>query len=146
MSAFRVALTRIGVAIVLAMLCAGNALAQGSELVRADALDQQVIQLYRQGRYGDAVVAQEALAIREKALGPEHADVAHSLNNLAKLYDNQGRYAEAEPLYQHCLAILEKALGPEHPNVATGLNNLGGLYYHQGRYAEAEPLFKRNLS
>ncbi len=34
-----------------------------------------------------------ALAIREKALGPEHPDVATSLNNLALLYDDQGRYA-----------------------------------------------------
>ena len=28
-----------------------------------------------------------ALAIREKALGPEHPDVATSLNNLALLYN-----------------------------------------------------------
>jgi hypothetical protein len=31
------------------------------------------------------------LAIREKALGLEHDDVAQSLNNLATLYHNQGR-------------------------------------------------------
>ena len=35
-----------------------------------------------------------ALAIREKALGPDHPDVATSLNNLAVLYNNQGRYAD----------------------------------------------------
>ena len=55
----------------------------------------------------------------EKALGPEHPDVANSLNNLAALYQAQGRYAEAEPLYKRALAISEKALGPEHPDVAT---------------------------
>ena len=32
-------------------------------------------------------------------------DVAISLNNLAELYRTQGRYAEAEPLYQRSLAI-----------------------------------------
>ena len=42
---------------------------------------------------------------------------ATSLNNLAVLYQAQGRYAEAEPLYQRALAIREKALGPEHPDV-----------------------------
>ena len=41
-----------------------------------------------------------SLAIREKALGPDHPDVATSLNNLAELYEAQGRYADAEPLYK----------------------------------------------
>src|SRR5689334_600841 len=93
-SAFPAPLTRIGIAIVLAMLCAGRALAHDSDLARANALDQQVLQLYHQGRYGDAVpVAKEALAIRERALGSKHPDVAANLNNLAALYNSQGRYA-----------------------------------------------------
>jgi hypothetical protein len=36
-----------------------------------------------------------ALAILKKVLGPEHPNVATSLNNLATLYDNQGQYAKA---------------------------------------------------
>ena len=55
------------------------------------------------------------MAIREKALGPEHPDTAASLNNLAALYYAMGDYAKAEPLYRRALAIYEKALGPEHP-------------------------------
>jgi hypothetical protein len=39
-----------------------------------------------------------ALAIREKAIDLEHPYVATSLQNLARLYEGQGRYAEAEPL------------------------------------------------
>jgi tetratricopeptide (TPR) repeat protein len=66
---------------------------------------------------------QRALAISEKALGPDHPDAAQSLNNLALLYHGQGRYAEAEPRYQRALTISEKALGPDHPNVALSLNN-----------------------
>ena len=39
------------------------------------------------GRYAEAEPLYErALAIREKALGPDHPDVATSLNNLAVLY------------------------------------------------------------
>ena len=60
----------------------------------------------------------------EKALGPDHPEVATSLNNLAVLYSAQGKYAEAEPLYKRSLAIHEKALGPDHPDVAISLNNL----------------------
>ena len=37
------------------------------------------------------------------------------LNNLALLYDQQGQYTQAEPLYQRALAIREKALGPGAP-------------------------------
>ena len=53
-----------------------------------------------------------AIAIGETALGPEHPDLAVWLNNLALLYQTQGRYAEAEPLHKRSLAIQEKALGP----------------------------------
>ncbi len=62
------------------------------------------------------------------------------------LYHDQGKYAEAKPLYLRSLAIREKALGPEHPDVAESLNNLAGLYDNQGRYAEAEPLHERPLA
>jgi CHAT domain-containing protein len=86
------------------------------------------------------------LAIREKTLGHDHPDLATTLNNLASLYDSQGRYADAEPLYQRSLAIAEKVLGRDHPDVALSLNNLALLYHNQGRYAEAEPLYKRSLS
>jgi CHAT domain-containing protein/Tfp pilus assembly protein PilF len=86
------------------------------------------------------------LAIREKALGPNHPDVAQSLNNLAELYKDQGRYADAEPLFKRSLDIAEKASGPNHPEFAGSLDNLASLYIHQGRYADAEPLIKRSLA
>ena len=43
---------------------------------------------------------------------PTEIDIAYSLNKQANLYDDQGRYAEAEPLYKRALAIREKILGP----------------------------------
>jgi Flp pilus assembly protein TadD len=52
-------------------------------------------------------------------LGPTHPDTATSLNNLALLYDAQGKYAEAEPLLRHALAIYEKQLGFQHPTTQT---------------------------
>ena len=88
----------------------------------------------------------EALNICEKLFGPDHADVADSLNQLALLYQAQGRYAETEPLYKRALAVGEKALGPEHADVGARLNNLGVLYRSQRRYAEAEPLYQRALA
>jgi CHAT domain-containing protein/Flp pilus assembly protein TadD len=126
------------------------ALGQSSSIwdtVDAAALNQQVTQLYNQGRYSEAIpLAQRALAILEKARGPDHPDVANSLNNLARLYSAQGRYFDAELFHKRSLAILEKAFGPDHPDVAASLNNLAEVYYAQGRYADAESLFKRSLA
>ena len=82
-----------------------------------------------QAQYSEAEpVLKRALAINEKARGPDHPDVATDLNNLAILYDDQGKYSEAEPLFKRALAIDEKALGPYHPDVAEGFNNLAVLY------------------
>jgi tetratricopeptide (TPR) repeat protein len=65
---------------------------------------------------------------------------------LAALYNNQGKYAEAEPLYQRALAIREQVLGPTHPDVGQSLNNLAALYNSQGKYAEARPFYQRALN
>ncbi len=73
-------------------------------------------------------------------------DLAISLSRLAKLYYDQGRYSDAEPLYVRALAISEQQLGANHPNTATSLNNLAGLYRSIGRYSDAEPLYVRALA
>ena len=120
---------------------------QSVDLEEAKRLNQQVIQLYQEGKYSTAIpLAERVLAIREKVLGKEHPDVATSLNNLALLYSNQGNYQQAEPLYQRSLAIWEKVLGKEHFSVATSLNNLAELYREQGNYQQAEPLYQRSLA
>jgi tetratricopeptide (TPR) repeat protein len=113
--------------------------------VTARLLNQLAGYALARGKYAEAEpLFQRALAIYEKALGPDHPYVAASLNNLAGLYHNQGKYAAAEPLYQRALAIYEKALGPDHPDVATSLNGLAELYRNQGKYAAAEPLYQRS--
>ncbi|MFM7323771.1 MAG: tetratricopeptide repeat protein, partial [Nodosilinea sp.] len=56
-------------------------------------------------------------------LGERHPLVASSLNNLALLYDNQGRYEAAEPLYLEALAILAASVGTDHPNFQTVFQN-----------------------
>ena len=85
------------------------------------------------------------MSIREKALGPDHSDLAAALNNLAALQVDRGRNADAEALYQRALKIYETALGPDHPDVASALNNLAQLYFNESRYSLAEPLYQRAL-
>ncbi|WP_254921402.1 tetratricopeptide repeat protein, partial [Nodularia sp. NIES-3585] len=61
------------------------------------------------------------------------------------LYESQGRYDQAEPLYLQALELLKRLLGDNHPSVATSLNNLALLYESQGRYDQAEPLYLQAL-
>ncbi len=75
--------------------------------------------------------------------GPKDPPTAALLNNLAGLYQAQGRYPEAEPLYQRSLAITEKALGPEHPHVAQSLENYAALLRQTARADEAERMEAR---
>ena len=99
---------------------------------------------------GDLVAAasdyQEALKIRRKILGEEHPDVATSLQVVAGIFREQGRYSEAEEMLQESLMTQTQLLGEEHPNVADILDSLGLVYHAQGRYSEAEPLFQRSLT
>jgi tetratricopeptide (TPR) repeat protein len=88
---------------------------------------------------------QRALAIREQQLGEAHPDTAFSLNDLADLYEKQGKYRDAEAFYQRALAAREQWLGPYHPDLAGSLDSLAGLYEKQGKDAEAEQLYQRAL-
>ena len=75
----------------------------------------------------------------------ENIEFTGSLNGLALLYDSQGRYNDAEPLYLQSLDIRKRQLGNDHPDVAQSLNNLAQLYYSQGQYNDAEPLYLQSL-
>ena len=97
----------------LAVLAIGPSQGAAQTTEDLSALNQQVVELYQAGKYAEAIsVAQQALALAKKLHGPDHPRVGDSLNNLAALYRAQGRYGEAEPLFQRSLAITEQALGP----------------------------------
>ena len=88
---------------------------------------------YQRGDYAGAERWLTAALQKAQEFGFQDSRLALSLNNLAGLYQAQGRHAEAEHLYQRALTIGEKVLGPDHPSVATRLNNLAALYRAQGR-------------
>ena len=110
------------------------------------ALNQQVTQLYGQGKYKEATaVAEKALKLAERTLDKWHFDTLTSINNLAFIYKSQGRFSEAEPLYRRALEGFEQTLGKEHPSTLVTLDNLAELHRALGRYSEAEPLYRRAL-
>ena len=58
------------------------------------------------------------------------------------VYADQGRYSEAEKLYERALAGNEEKLGLTHFNTLRTVQNLANVCADQGRYSEAEKLRK----
>ena len=82
--------------VLLALVLAVPVAAQEERLKE---LNAQVVQLYQQGKYAEAIpIAQEQLRVAEATFGAQHPNVALSLNNLAVLYREQGRYARRRRL------------------------------------------------
>jgi len=73
-------------------------------------LREQVRQLRGQGKYTEAIpIAERYVALARNKHGENHAVFALAISWLASVYKDQGRYAEAEPLYKRALAIDEMA-------------------------------------
>lgn len=71
---------------------------------------------------------------------------ARTLSNLAVVYRAQGRYREAEAMYQESLRLLEKTHYGESAEAATTLNNLAELYRTEGEPARGEPYARRSVA
>jgi len=79
-------------------------------------------------------------------LGPEHPHLASPLQELAKLFLKQQKYAQAKPLLQQALSLRERHLGPCHPETAQTLHDLAIFYHEQGNFKEACALAERALT
>jgi tetratricopeptide (TPR) repeat protein len=93
--------------------------------------------------------AAETLLQRAPALagsGPAPAYTANSLIRLAEMYRDQGKLAEAEPLYRQALNLRWEALGSEHPDTLRSLEAVAALYLDQGRLADVEPFYRGALA
>jgi serine/threonine-protein kinase len=100
-----------------------------------------------QGRYEEARQwLEQAVALQERAQGPEDTDLGYYLSSLGRALTGQRRYAEARQRIERALALHEKLLGREHPELATTLRALGELELAQGRTAQAVPLLERALA
>jgi len=141
---------------VLPLAAPGRALRQASSPDDAQRLYSQATELYKAHRYDEAAsLVERAIAINTQVLGPEHPDVALSLNLLAAICGQKGAYARAESLYQRAITIYSNVSSGKYSdarrtrateNLAGTLNNLASLYKGRGDYARAEPLFQRALA
>ncbi|HVG63783.1 MAG TPA: serine/threonine-protein kinase [Hyalangium sp.] len=128
---------------------AAEALAElaDDDLLRAAALTSLGSVLADLARYEESQrVHERVLALRQKALGPEHPDVTNSLNNLGGVLYYLGKYEEAREIHSRALALREKVLGAEHPHVAVSLSNLSLALWKLGQLEEARAAQERALA
>jgi Tfp pilus assembly protein PilF len=88
---------------------------------------------------------ERALRIEEAQFGPDHPQVATTLNNLGVVWGDLGQPAKALEVFERALRILEGAYGPDHPQVAATLSNLGAVWSNLGQPAKAHEVFERAL-
>ena len=111
--------------------------------------------LQSQGKYEQAErFLKRAIAIWENNLSSDDGKATVSqgwdwtyvscLNALAEIYRIQGRFLEAEPIYQRALALAAKP-GMEFV-LGEVLSNLATLYDTEGQHAQAELIYKRALA
>lgn len=122
------------------------AVVQSQEQVEYTELVKQAETQAQKGNYAEAtVLAEKALKIQE-ALGPDRAETADALLNLAGYYHLLRKSADAEPLLKRALSINEKTLGPEHEKCGRALNQLGLVNSSLGKYVTAGDFYKRAIA
>jgi serine/threonine-protein kinase len=87
----------------------------------------------------------QALSQRQRLLGNEHADVAHTLVALGRLRMAQAQYDTAERLIRDGLAMSKRQLGTEHPQVALANDALGHVLELRGNYNDALVAFTESV-
>ncbi len=124
------------VILVVAAVSGGpTATAQTEDLYK---LNARLFELYRTGKYSDAIVVGERLLKEaEASLAPTDPKMLAFMNNLAALYRAQGRYAEAEPLYRTVLEKSRAVLGDDHPDTLRVELSLAVLLVNIDRSDEA---------
>ena len=119
---------------------------EGAQDASGRLLNQMGIYLRRRADYAGAEsLLRRALAIREKAYGPDHPHVATVLSNLGLVLRETGDLAGAKEHYERALAIDEAVYSPYHHEVAVNLNNLGNLLRDTGDLTGAKDHYQKAL-
>jgi serine/threonine-protein kinase len=102
----------------------------------------------REGKFADAEREfRQGIASSERVLGRDDPQVASGELVLADLLsEDEGRAAEAGPLYYRALEIRRRAYGDGHPIVAYATVDLAGYLSRQGDGSAAIPLARKYLS
>lgn len=80
----------------------------------------------------------ESLAMKQILYaGEAHPEVAMGMNNVAYVLQIEGKFDEAEEMYQAAYDMQRDLLGDDHPDIAMALNNLAFTAYEKGNLDES---------
>src|SRR5690348_16014487 len=68
-----------------------------------------------------------------------------SMNNLALVLQELGKYDEAEQMHRQEWELVEKVLSKEHPLTLSSMGNLASVLDKLGKYDEAEQMHQQTL-
>ncbi len=101
----------------------------------------------RLGRLAQAdSLARAALELREQRLGPNHVDVAASLNTLGLVLHEAGRSADAEPLLERAVEIWRNDEDARVDELARALNDLGLVREELAEFEAAGTAYEASLA
>ena len=110
------------------------------ELRGARSIIENAEQAAAAGDYASAEdLLREAAALQEQTLGPNHPDLANTLNNLGIVCERTDNPLDAEHYFRRAYTIATTTLAPDHPFVATSRKNLHDFCAARGRPAELPP-------
>jgi tetratricopeptide (TPR) repeat protein len=114
--------------------------------IQATLMDTMGIVYTGLGLYDPAVrLLRQAYSKRQRALGDDHPEVAHSLSRLGEVLTLKADYAGAEKYLVLALESRLAAYGPDSTEVADTKMALADLMSRTGRYVEGEPLISEAL-
>jgi eukaryotic-like serine/threonine-protein kinase len=91
-------------------------------------------------------ILKEAFEIRQGQLGHYNADTIHTQLQLARLYHNQGRFLEEEPLLHSALDSIHERPEENRKNFILALNGLGTLCLQQSKHEDARTYLESGLN
>jgi tetratricopeptide (TPR) repeat protein len=119
----------------------------GSGRSRFDLLDSIGGVRETEGRYAEAEATQrQAIAIAQKALGPNHPDTVRETAYLGWTLVQQGKYDEALTLLERAAATQLAMLGPRHVDYAETLSAAGTACERRGDHQKAHEYFALALA
>jgi CHAT domain-containing protein len=120
---------------------------QQEQLELAQTYSEQAVQLAQQELFEQALpFAEKAYNLRKKVLGDKHLDTLKSLNDLAFIYTDLGRFSEALPLSEKAYFIAKEVLVKKDPFTFTCIDDLAFIHKELGQFSEALPLYEEAYS
>ncbi len=116
-------------------VCAASAASQTSEI---DKLQAEVVRLYQEKRFKEALpLAEQLLKSCEGAADKDGKLTESALLNLARIYSELEQYGQAAECYRRILKIQEAALGGDTKELVPTLSGLAVADQDLGQYSDA---------